>query len=332
MPGPDVFPLWAVHISDGALSPWWAAGGFALAGLLALFGAWRIRDEEIPRVAVLASAFFVASLIHVRVPPTSVHLLLNGLVGVVLGRRAALAIPVGLFLQAVLIGHGGLSALGVNSCVMVLPALAAALLFDGLRRLPWLRRAWFRAGLILLAAPLWLLSLVYTAVLLVSNLASGRRLAQLAALDTDWANRITLHPATVLASLAFGVVAVLLERRLRSAPEFALGLLVGGLSVLATVLLNSLVLLFGSLNPATGSALSLVLFACHLPIVVIEGVIVGFLVGFLARVKPEMLGWSGDGVPAAAWAAAHPDAAERNGAAPHPVLAERAKCSADPLP
>src|SRR6476660_9158966 len=109
--------LWAVHISDGVLAaPWWL-GGFAVAGLLALFGAWRIREEEVPQVALLTAAFFVASLIHVRVGPTSVHLLLNGLVGVVLGRRAALAIPVGLALQVALLGHGGFTTIGINSCI-----------------------------------------------------------------------------------------------------------------------------------------------------------------------------------------------------------------------
>src|SRR5262245_57519832 len=118
-------PLFAVHISDGVLTVPWLAGGAGLAGVLALLGAWRIREEEIARVAVLTAAFFVASLIHVRVGPTSVHLLLNGLVGVVLGWRAALAIPVGLFLQAALLQHGGFGALGVNSCVQLVPALAA---------------------------------------------------------------------------------------------------------------------------------------------------------------------------------------------------------------
>src|ERR671937_1674740 len=116
---------WAVHISDGVLAwPWWV-GGFALAAVLALAAAYRVRDEEVPRIALLTAAFFVASLIHVRAGPTSVHLVLNGLVGVLLGRRAALAIPVGLFLQAALLGHGGFTSLGINSCVMVLPALAA---------------------------------------------------------------------------------------------------------------------------------------------------------------------------------------------------------------
>src|SRR5438132_11685586 len=124
--------LWAVHISDGVLAGPWLAGGFVVAALLAVLGAWRIRDEEIPQVALLTAAFFVASLIHVRVGPTSVHLLLNGLVGVVLGWRAGLAIPVGLFLQAALLGHGGMTTIGVNSCVMVLPALLASYLFAGL--------------------------------------------------------------------------------------------------------------------------------------------------------------------------------------------------------
>ena len=48
-------PLFAVHISDGVLQPSWEWGGFAVAALLALFGAWRIRDEEIPRVAVMTA-------------------------------------------------------------------------------------------------------------------------------------------------------------------------------------------------------------------------------------------------------------------------------------
>src|SRR5262245_32571596 len=130
-------PLFAVHIADGVVTPVWLGGGAAPVGGLALLGAWRIREEQVPQVAVLTAAFFVASLIHVRVGPTSVHLLLNGLVGVVLGRRAALAIPVGLFLQAALIGHGGFTTLGINSCVMTLPALLAWLVFGGLRRLPW---------------------------------------------------------------------------------------------------------------------------------------------------------------------------------------------------
>src|SRR5579859_5488878 len=148
---PPVPPLLAIHIDPGFLTPEWCVGGYVVAGLLAAVGAWRIRDEEIPRVAVLAAAFFVASLLHVPVPAgPRTHLLLNGLLGVVLGRRAILAVLVGLFLQSALsVMEGvGFSTLGVNACVLTIPALVAGGLFAGLRRLPWVRKTWFRAGLV----------------------------------------------------------------------------------------------------------------------------------------------------------------------------------------
>src|SRR5690242_289026 len=169
MPPSATLSLWAVHISDGVLTGPWLAGGFVLAGVLALLGAWRIREEDVPRVALVTAAFFVATLIHVRVPPTSVHLLLNGLVGVVLGRRAGLAVLVGVFLQAALLVHGGFTTVGVNACVMALPALLAGGLYAGLRRLPWVRRPWFRTGLVAVSTAAWVLSLAYSLALLFAD-------------------------------------------------------------------------------------------------------------------------------------------------------------------
>src|SRR5438132_12896554 len=131
--------LFAVHISDGVLTLPWLAGGFVLAALLLWLASRRLHDEEIPRIAILTAAFFVSSMIHIRVGPTSIHLLLTGLVGVLLGRRAPLAIFVGLMLQAFLIGHGGYYALGVNTCVMTVPALLCWLLFQAIHHVPMLR-------------------------------------------------------------------------------------------------------------------------------------------------------------------------------------------------
>ena len=80
--------LFAVHLGDGVLSDAWIACGFALAAAMVGAAMWRLREEDIPRIGVLSAAFFVASSIHIKlaVLPTSVHLILNGLVGVVLGR------------------------------------------------------------------------------------------------------------------------------------------------------------------------------------------------------------------------------------------------------
>ncbi len=120
----------AVHISDGILEPiWLVGGGIALA--LALAVALAKSDErEIPRIGVLTGAFFVASSIHIPLGVISVHLLLNGLVGVILRRRAAIAIAVGLTMQALLFAHGGLTAIGVNFCVLAIPAYLCGGLFN----------------------------------------------------------------------------------------------------------------------------------------------------------------------------------------------------------
>jgi cobalt/nickel transport system permease protein len=282
---PSFFPVpLAVHISDGVLAPAWLAGGFILAGVLAFLGSWRIRDEEIPKVALMTAAFFVASLLHVRIFSTSVHLLLTGLVGVILGWRAALAIPVGLFLQAALLNHGGFTTLGVNSCVMVLPALLSWQLFAGLRRVPWVRRPWFRSLLVAISTMAWILSLVFSLSMLFTN-----PLVHRTRLDTEWADFVTFHPLTLTAALVLAGLAAWGERWFENAPEFPVGLLVGEIAVLATIFLNCFVLIGG--GEEQWDTLALVLFIAHLPIAVVEGVVLGFTVGFLVRVKPEMLAW-----------------------------------------
>src|SRR5262245_34509314 len=120
-------PLLAVHISDGALSAPWLAAGWVVLGVLLVAAMWRIREEDVPRIGLLTAAFFVGSSIHIKlaVLPTSVHLILNGLVGVVLGRRAPIAVTVGLLLQYLLVAHGGLTTLGLNACIVGVPAVLA---------------------------------------------------------------------------------------------------------------------------------------------------------------------------------------------------------------
>jgi cobalt/nickel transport system permease protein len=118
-----------VHLSDGILPGSVLAVGFLTAAGLARWGAGGLRDDETPRVAVFTAAFFCASLLHFKVPPTSVHLLFHGLLGVILGRRALLAIPIGLGLQAALLGHGGITTLGVNATVFGVAALGASAVY-----------------------------------------------------------------------------------------------------------------------------------------------------------------------------------------------------------
>lgn len=128
--------LLAVHLADGAISGPWLVAGFVGAAVLLAVACRRIHDDEVPRIGVLAAAFFTGSSIHIKlaVLPTSVHLILNGLVGVVLGPRAPLAVGVGLLLQFVLLGHGGLTTWGLNTCVVAVPAWAAGRAYPVLAR------------------------------------------------------------------------------------------------------------------------------------------------------------------------------------------------------
>jgi cobalt/nickel transport system permease protein len=206
--------LFAVHLLDGFLPLSWCLVGYFAAIALAAFGSWRLHERDIPRIALATAAFFVASSIHIYIPPSpaSVHLVLNGLVGIMLGFRAGLALFVGLFLQAVLIHHGGKYTLGVNVVLQSIPAIAVGGLF---------------------------------------RLIAARNIT------TD--------------KLAIA------------------GGLLGSAAVLATVLLQSGFLWFAGDN---GVMPALLWFGLHVPIAFIEGIVVGFMVHFLARVKPELLGLS----------------------------------------
>lgn len=134
-----------MHISEGVLSPpvLLVGGALSLAGLL--LGLKNLKNEELPKIAVLSSTFFVASLIHVPLGPASAHLILNGLVGILLGWRAFPAIFLGLILQALLFQFGGITTLGVNTFAMAFPAVISYYIFRLFKKAP--NFLWFGAFL-----------------------------------------------------------------------------------------------------------------------------------------------------------------------------------------
>ncbi|WP_444464715.1 cobalt transporter CbiM [Rhodobacter capsulatus] len=123
-----------MHIVDGALAnPVVIGGAVAAAGGIAL-GLRAMTMERIPAAGVLSAAFFVASLVHVPIGPSSVHLILNGMAGLVLGWAAFPALFVGLLLQAVFFGFGGVTVLGVNTFNIAMPAAIVGLALGPLIR------------------------------------------------------------------------------------------------------------------------------------------------------------------------------------------------------
>jgi len=123
-----------MHISEGVLSPAVLGGGAALTVVGTAIGLKKLDYEAIPRVGILSAAFFVASLIHVPVGPVGLHLVLNGLMGLLLGWLAVPAILVALFLQALLFQFGGLTVLGVNTVIMAAPAVFCFYAYRGFLR------------------------------------------------------------------------------------------------------------------------------------------------------------------------------------------------------
>ena len=97
-----------------------------------------------------------------------------------------------------------------------------------------------------------------------------------------------LHPITLAVAGVVVLLSIWGERRLGNAPEFSLGFLIGELTVLATVALHCFILLQGGESNWTIPALILVV--AHLPIAVVEGMVVGFTVSLLGRVRPDILG------------------------------------------
>ncbi|MBT3256611.1 MAG: cobalt transporter CbiM [Deltaproteobacteria bacterium] len=121
-----------MHISEGILSGPVLISGIALAAAGTAIGLKKLDYERIPRAAILSASFFVASLIHVPIGPSSVHLILNGIVGLILGWGAFPVILVALMLQAMLFQFGGITTLGVNTVIMALPAVFCYYLFGRL--------------------------------------------------------------------------------------------------------------------------------------------------------------------------------------------------------
>ncbi len=197
-----------MHISEGILStPVWVAG-YAGAAALAAVTMRKMDMEEIPKISVITAVFFVASLIKIPLGPASIHLILNGLAGIVLGWRAFPAIMLGIILQAIIFGHGGITVIGINTLMLGGGALVAYMVWQLRHRFTINRR-----------------ELIFGALAgAAGTISSG----------------IVLALALVTTGEAFNAIA-------------------------ATVL------------------------AAHLPIMFIEGAVVGVAAQFLLKVKPEIL-------------------------------------------
>lgn len=123
-----------MHLAEGVIaSPLILGGGYVAACTGVAMGLRSLDETKAMRTAVMASSFFVASLVHIPIYGVPIHLSLTGLLGIVLGWAAFPAVFVALILQVVLFGFGGISTLGLNTCIMAFPAVVASYAFRMLR-------------------------------------------------------------------------------------------------------------------------------------------------------------------------------------------------------
>lgn len=130
-----------MHIADGVLSTPVMATTFALTAVAVGIGIKDTKEDDIPKISLMAGTFFAVSLITIPIPPSSVHPMLVGLIGIILGRKSALAFFPALLLQALLFKHGGLTSLGANTLMLTLGAWLAHLIYSKLKVSPIVKGA-----------------------------------------------------------------------------------------------------------------------------------------------------------------------------------------------
>ncbi len=118
-----------MHIAEGVLPAKILISGGVISACFTAYGLKKLKYKEIPKVAILSGLFFIGSFIHIPLGPTSVHLILNSIVGIFAGWASFPAIMIALFLQAIMFGFGGITTLGVNTFNMAFPSILAYFFF-----------------------------------------------------------------------------------------------------------------------------------------------------------------------------------------------------------
>ncbi|MBF0288221.1 MAG: cobalt transporter CbiM [SAR324 cluster bacterium] len=118
-----------MHIAEGIVSAPVLVTGIGVATAGTAIGLRRLDYNHIAEAGILSACFFVAGLIQIPIGPASAHLVLNGLLGILLGWAAFPALVVGLLLQALFFQFGGLTTLGINTMNLAVPAVICRYLY-----------------------------------------------------------------------------------------------------------------------------------------------------------------------------------------------------------
>jgi ABC-type Co2+ transport system permease subunit len=129
-----------LHLPDGLFPAWLVLAGWAVAlGLLALACGYAGRStalrRRVPRVAIAAAFMLVA--MSLEIVPLAYHFNLSIIAGALLGCLLSPVAAVVVIAFLALMGHGGVTLIGLNTVMLSFELCAGSLLFHGLR---WLLR------------------------------------------------------------------------------------------------------------------------------------------------------------------------------------------------
>lgn len=138
-----------LHLPDGVLPLWVPIVAWVLA-IVWVFGAAKIASsrpdalKKLPLLAVISA--FMLVVMSIEIVPIAYHINLSALAGMLLGPILA---PIAAFIVEVflsLMGHGGISVMGVNLLLLSAEMSLGWLVFAGLRRLLKSKRVGLAAG------------------------------------------------------------------------------------------------------------------------------------------------------------------------------------------
>jgi len=125
-----------LHIPDGVISPFWLVLGFAGTAVLLTLAVMKTGREDaknnVPRIGIISAFMLLAMSIPLGFLP--VHLNLTVLAGILLGPWLGVIAVFVVNLILALVGHGGITVVGLNTLVVGSEAVLGYYLFTALRQ------------------------------------------------------------------------------------------------------------------------------------------------------------------------------------------------------
>ena len=242
-----------IHIPDGVLPLWLVIAGWLAAGALVALAVRRASTDETRRRVPLVGAIAALMLVGMssEIIPIAYHVNLTVLAGILLGPWLSIITALVVDVMLALIGHGGVTVVGLNTLVISAEMIAGWALFRALSSAFPPRRVGLAAGAATVVALALSTTLLVVIVALGGSPAASRESG-------------ALDPSTLSFSNPFR----------------------------EGVLTNAIV--SGQAEPSATQQLSVARFAATVYLLgsigwVLEGIITGLIIGFIARVRPGLV-------------------------------------------